>query len=564
MKTLSGVTASSGLALGPFFVFKKSIPIPNSHPSQLSSEQEKGDLESAIARVREDLEERALKSSGEAKEILLANAEVVSDPALMEESTSFIASGMTASYALYKSVEAFIALLSKSGSYFAERISDLQDVRDRILCELAHVPYPEIPRFDSPTILISQDLSPADTSELEAERILAIVTEAGGPTSHAAIIARSYGIAAIVACKGVIAEAIQNIGALVAVDARSGSVTFNPDDSVKKHLVDQIEGVRLRKSSLVSRSPEGYKTRDGTIIPIYANIAQVEEANAAIQAGADGVGLLRTELLYLNRQIAPTKEEQIEIYCKLLSPFTGKRVIIRTLDAGADKPLAFVNFDKEPNPALGVRGYRTSIAFKEILDTQLQAIAEAAKSIDADVCVMAPMITFPSEAREFVESARKYGIKSVGVMIEVPAAIFFAEEITDICDFVSIGTNDLGQYIHAADRESSTLASFNDPWQPALLRAIKQVTRAAEKNNCSVGVCGEASSDPALAGVLVGLGVSSISCGVSMLASVAQFFTAHSLPQLKAAGNAALDASTAAEAKFQARSHLPELERLAL
>ncbi len=564
MKTLTGITASSGSALGPFFLFQKSIPVPDSLPSQFSQEQEINNLDIAVKRVGADLEKRATNSSGEVRDILIATAEIATDPAITEEAAIFIADGRTASYALYKSVEVFAESLSNSDSYLAERVNDLENIRDRILCELAHVPYPEIPQFELPTILIAQDLSPADTSDLKAEKILAIVTAAGGPTSHAAIIARSRGIAAIVACRGVVDEAIQSIGSLIAVDTRSGRVIFNPDDLTQSHLTNQIERTRARKSGLISRTSKGYTTTDGTVIPIYANIARAEEASAAVQAGADGVGLLRTELLYLNKQVAPSIEEQSEIYFQLLSSFPGKRVIIRTLDAGADKPLAFINFNKESNPALGVRGYRTSVEHEEILHNQLQAIAEAAEKVTADVWVMAPMITFPAEAKEFVELARRYGLRKAGVMIEVPSMVFYANEITKICDFVSIGTNDLGQYIHAADRESSALASYNDPWQPALLRAIQQVTKAGQKNNCPVGVCGEAASDPALAGVLVGLGVSSISCSVPTLANVVQFFTAHSLAQLREAGNVALDTETAEQAKSQARLQLPELERLAL
>jgi phosphotransferase system enzyme I (PtsI) len=248
----------------------------------------------------------------------------------------------------------------------------------------------------------------------------------------------------------------------------------------------------------------------------------------------------------------------------LFQPFSGQKVVIRTLDAGADKPMAFINFDHEPNPALGVRGYRTIFGHEHLLRTQLQAIANAAKATTAEVWVMAPMITLPGEAAAFVAMAREYGLTKAGVMIEVPAAIFHADEITKVCDFVSIGTNDLGQYLHAADRESAPLAGFNDPWQPALLRAVHQVAQAGVKNNTPVGVCGEAASDAALASVLIGLGVSSLSCSVATLTDVAQAITAHSLQQLVLAGNVAIAANTAQDAKNSARVHLSELVNLGL
>ncbi len=562
--TLSGIPASSGAAVGPFFLLNTNIPVPNGQPSHQSFEAEGHALNMAIKNVGLDLESRASRTTGELKEILLATVEIATDPAIAEEAAGFIASGHTASYAIVKAAEVFQELLAASGGYLAERVSDVANIRDRVLCEIAGIAYPEIPHFDVPTVLIAQDLSPADTADLETNKILAIVTAGGGPTSHTAIIARSNGIAAIVACPGVVKAAQLNAGKTVAVNATNGQVTFNPDLGLKSQIAATVEKIKARKSRAIARSADGYVTTDGTAVPIYANIGRLEDTVAAVNAGADGVGLLRTELLYLDRNDAPTLQEQTAIYAELFAPFSGQKVVIRTLDAGADKPMAFINFDHEPNPALGVRGYRTIFGHEHLLRTQLQAIANASKMTKAEVWVMAPMITLPGEAVAFVSMAREYGLTKAGVMIEVPAAIFHAEEITKVCDFVSIGTNDLGQYLHAADRESAPLAGFNDPWQPALLRAVHQVARAGVKNNTPVGVCGEAASDAALALVLIGLGVSSLSCSVATLTDVAQAVTSHSVQQLILAGNAAIVANTAQEAKNSARLHLSELVNLGL
>ncbi|GDX21952.1 phosphoenolpyruvate-protein phosphotransferase [Actinomycetes bacterium] len=561
---LKGLSASSGAAVGPFFLLSTNIPTPNSQMSQLSFEQEGHLLNLAIKRVSQDLEARAARTVGELHDILLATVEIATDPAIAEEAAGFIASGHTASYAIVKATEVFQELLRASGSYLAERVSDVANIRDRVLCEIAGITYPEIPHFDEPTILIAQDLSPADTSDLETEKILAIVTGGGGPTSHTAIIARSHGIAAIVACADVVETAKAHMGQKLAVDATAGLITFNPDSSLVAEIAQKIERIKARKSRVITHSPDGYATTDGFVIPIFANIGRLEDTSAAVAAGADGVGLLRTELLYLERKEAPTLQEQIAIYSELIKPFGGKKVIIRTLDAGADKPMAFINFDKEPNPVLGIRGYRTSTTHEHLLRTQLEAIAQAAKNSRVEVWVMAPMITLPSEAADFVKMAREYGLQKAGVMIEVPAAIFLADEITKVCDFVSIGTNDLGQYLHAADRESAPLATFNDPWQPALLRAIHLIAQAGKNNNCPVGVCGEAASDAALAPVLIGLGVTSLSCNVATLSDVAQSITAHSADQLLLAGTAALAAKTAQDAKNSAREQLSELHNLGL
>lgn len=561
---LKGLSASSGAAVGPFFLLSTNIPTPNSQMSQLSFEQEGHLLNLAIKRVGQDLEARAARTVGELHDILLATVEIATDPAIAEEAAGFIASGHTASYAIVKATEVFQELLRASGGYLAERVSDVANIRDRVLCEIAGITYPEIPHFDEPTILIAQDLSPADTSDLETEKILAIVTAGGGPTSHTAIIARSHGIAAIVACADVVETAKAHMGQKLAVDATAGLITFNPDSSLVAEIAQKIERIKARKSRVITHSPDGYATTDGFVIPIFANIGRLEDTSAAVAAGADGVGLLRTELLYLERKDAPTLQEQIAIYSELIKPFGGKKVIIRTLDAGADKPMAFINFDKEPNPVLGIRGYRTSTTHEHLLRTQLEAIAQAAKNSKVEVWVMAPMITLPSEAADFVKMAREYGLQKAGVMIEVPAAIFLADEITKVCDFVSIGTNDLGQYLHAADRESAPLAAFNDPWQPALLRAIHLIAQAGKNNNCPVGVCGEAASDAALAPVLIGLGVTSLSCNVATLSDIAQSITAHSADQLLLAGTAALAAKTAQDAKNLAREQLSELHNLGL
>ena len=564
MKTLTGIPASSGAAVGPFFLLNTNIPVASGQPSHMSFEQEGHALNLAIKHVGLDLTARAARATGELQEILLATAEIATDPAIAEEAAGFIASGHTASYAMVKATEVFHDLLAASGGYLAERVSDVINIRDRVLCEIAGIKYPEIPHFEVPTVLIARDLSPADTADLETDKILAIVTAGGGPTSHTAIIARSNGIAAIVGCLGVVEAATAHQGEIVAVDATTGEITFNPNSALKSEIGIKIERIKARKSRGISRSAQGYATTDGTVVPIYANIGRVEDTVVAVSAGADGVGLLRTELLYLGRSDAPTLQEQTAIYTQLFAPFNGQKVVIRTLDAGADKPMAFIKFDNEPNPALGVRGYRTIGEHEDLLRTQLQAIAIAAKATTADVWVMAPMVTLPGEAAIFVAMAGEYGLAKAGVMIEVPAAIFHADEITKVCHFVSIGTNDLGQYLHAADRESAALAGFNDPWQPALLRAVHQIAQAGIKNNCPVGVCGEAASDPALAAVLIGLGVSSLSCSLATLPDIAQAITAHSLQQLILAGNAAIAAKTALDAKNSARSQLTELVNLGL
>ncbi|MFA5918603.1 MAG: phosphoenolpyruvate--protein phosphotransferase [Candidatus Nanopelagicaceae bacterium] len=559
MDALQGISASTGAALGPFQVMAAALPKPSSIKSALTPVQERENLHHAVKTISNELASRAARTSGQAQEILEASSEIAQDSALLSTAESLIDKGFGAAYAMWEASEVFSQLLIEAGGYLAERASDVGNIRDRIICVLSGVGYPEIPHLEYPFVLIARDLSPADTTDLKPGQVLAIVTEEGGPTSHTAIIARTLAIPAVVACKGVVDAAKKDTSGKVGVDARGGLVTFDPTIELETELAALTASITVRRSKRAVRGRNGYETTDGISIPIYANIGRLSDIEVAINAGADGVGLLRTELLYLDRQTPPTLDEQREIYIQAFTPFAGKKVVIRTLDAGADKPMAFISFADEPNPALGVRGYRTIAINKELLTTQLQAIADAIKVTTADVWVMAPMITLPEEAEAFVALAKSVGIKTAGVMIEVPAAVLLADEITSVSNFVSIGTNDLGQYLHAADRESAALAHFNDPWQPALLNAVQRVATSGRANNCPVGVCGEAASDPTLAAVLVGLGVTSLSCNVSTIEDVAIAMTNLSHREMREAANAALRARNAKDAKEFARECLPTL-----
>ena len=564
MSSFQGIAASSGVAFGDFYLLDSKIPETNAEKSKIGSLAEKGALKSAMKTVAEDLALRAERASGELKDILFAIAEFAEDPGLIEEAESFIERGQSASYAIQQAAQVFQALLSQSGGYLAERVSDIENIRDRIICEIEGVSYPEIPKQDNPIILVARDLSPADTIDLNASEILAIVTESGGPTSHTAIIARSMGIPAIVACIGVVEAARKSKGKKFAVDAINGQVFFDPSPLQVAEIAKMSERIQARKKLKVRKNADGFLTRDDHLIPIYANISRIDDVSAAITAKADGIGLLRTELFYLDRQEPPTLQEQSAIYAEMFTAFKGQKVVIRTLDAGADKPMAFINFDAEPNPALGVRGYRTINIHEDLLKTQLMAIAAATELSGAEVWVMAPMITTVDEAENFVKLCRSFGITRSGVMIEVPAAVFMADEIIKATDFLSIGTNDLGQYLHAADRESAALAHFNDPWQPALLKAVYEVAKAGLSGNCPVGICGEAASDPLLAAILIGLGVTSLSCNPLSIEDVAHGLTNLTIVQMQAAALKVLSQRSPESARSCARAYLPKLAELGL
>jgi phosphotransferase system enzyme I (PtsI) len=417
---------------------------------------------------------------------------------------------------------------------------------------------PGIPDPGHPFILVARDLAPADTATVDPEKVLGFVTTEGGPTSHTAILARTLGVPAVVAASGALSVAE---GTTVVLDGGAGTVDIAPNDAA---VQDAEKRMAARRGAKRVWSGEG-ATSDGRRILLLANVGDPKSAQAGAAAGAEGVGLFRTEFLFLDSAKEPTVAEQEEAYAGVFAAFPdGKKVVVRTLDAGADKPLAFLDQGEEPNPALGVRGVRVAFEESGILDRQLQAISRAAERSSSDVWVMAPMIALASEAEWFSAKVREHGLKTPGVMVEVPAAALNAEQILGVTEFASIGTNDLAQYTLAADRMAGPLAALNDPWQPALLKLVGFTGAAGEKRGKTVGVCGEAASDPVLAMVLVGLGVTSLSMSSRALADVGELLRTVSYDDCKRLAQVALDAGEAQAAKAAVRAELPQLAELGL
>ncbi|GAA4083758.1 putative PEP-binding protein [Nonomuraea soli] len=456
-----------------------------------------GGVGRALGAVAAELEERARRAQGEAADILEAQAMMAADPALAEAAEEHVKAGLAVPHALDAAFAAHREALLAAGGYFAERAADLDDLRNRAIAAALGLPMPGVPDPGHPFVLVAEDLSPADTAGLSAD-VLALVTEKGGPTGHTAILARARGLPAVVACHGVLDLAE---GTLVSVDGGTGEVRTGLDEPRAAAIRERAAEDRAR---LAAGSGPG-RTADDHPVKLLANIGSA----ADLAPGAEGVGLFRTEFLFLGRRSAPSFDEQVSAYARVFEAVPD--AIVRTLDAGTDKPLPFLGLDAEPNPALGIRGLRVDRLMPEVLDTQLAAIARAARATGARPSVMAPMVSTPGEAARFAERAAKAGIQRVGVMIEVPAAALLAAEVLAEVDFLSIGTNDLGQYAFAADRQHPGLADLLDPRQPALLRLVRLCAEAGLAAGKPVGVCGEAAGDPRLAPILVGLGVSSLS-----------------------------------------------------
>ncbi|ONI82169.1 phosphoenolpyruvate--protein phosphotransferase [Saccharothrix sp. ALI-22-I] len=536
---LSGVGVSSGRASGPVVRVAEPLGEPQAVPSPADPAAEAARIRPAAEVVVARLNARAAAVTGDAKDVLETTAAMAADPALLSQAEKLVTSdSLPAARAVHQAAAGFISALEAAGGYMAERARDVRDVRDRLIAELLGVPAPGVPELTSPSVLVARDLAPADTAGLDPTKVLALVTEEGGPTSHTAILARSLGIPAVVACRGVLDL---DVSALL-VDGDTGVVQASDGTVRAAHVAGRASwnGVGV--------------LRDGYRVKIMGNVGSPADAVAAAAGGAEGVGLFRTEFCFLSASSEPSVDEQRRAYAAVLAPFAGKPVVVRTLDAGADKPLTFLSPEPEPNPALGVRGLRVAFDRPDVLERQLEAIALAAVDTEAEVSVMAPMVATAAEATWFVERARAAGLRRAGVMIEIPAAALVAREILAAVDFVSIGTNDLAQYVFAADRQVGAVAALNDPWQPALLRLIKLVGDAGTALGKPVGVCGEAAADPLLACVLIGVGVTSLSMNHTALAGVGAKLAATSFDLCQLAARGALAAADPASAKLAARA----------
>ena len=552
MAELRGVGIGLGVAQGPVARMSEPLPAPADTPSELSAADETARARDAVAAVARELEQRGAQAGGAAQDVLEAQAMMAEDPSLETEIDARIAAGKTAEFAVHDAFASFRDTLTAMGGYLGERAADLDDVAQRVIARLRGVPAPGVPDPGYPFVLVAKDLAPADTALLDLDKVLALITTEGGPTSHTAILAREKSIVAVVGA----ASANDLVeGEMVIVDAAAGVVTTQPTPEELERAQNRADA----RASAASAPITPGALNDGTPVPLLANLGKPEDAAEAVALGAEGVGLFRTEFLFLSASQAPTVQQQRESYIRLLSAFPGKKVVVRVLDAGADKPLSFLNDAHEENPALGLRGIRALRASEDILREQLTALAEADAAVAAlgtaaDLWVMAPMVATVEETEYFTEIARDYGIRTAGVMVEVPSSALLADRILVDADFASIGTNDLTQYTLAADRLLGSVAAFQDPWHPAVLRLIREVGDAGRTLGKPVGICGEAAADPLLAVVLVGLGATSLSMAPTALADVRASLLEYSLDDARVIAEAALAANGAASARAAARA----------
>lgn len=550
LNSLTGVTACPGLALGPVFRLAGGDVVVQDTPRDAASE--KAGFTNAIAEASRQLDELYQDFSARAGKadaaIFRAHLGLVQDEEARDEISTLIDAGHSAAWAWQETVKKRVAEFAEiEDERLAARAADWHDVGQRVLRIMTGHDQAAFTLPDEPVILLAEDLAPSETAGLDPTRILGLCTALGGPTSHTAILARSLDIPALVGIGDTLADLPNGVATIL--DATSGHLYVEPADVDIESAKDFQRELRALRDTEQDTRFEPAVLTDGYRLEVVANIGKPEEAAAAVEAGAEGVGLLRTEFLFLGRTSAPDEEEQFEAYSTMLKALRGLPLIIRTLDIGGDKGVPYITVPKEENPFLGIRGIRLCLAQPELFVTQLRAIYRA--TVFGPVKIMFPMIATLEDLHAAKELAEKVRLEinvppvEIGIMVEVPSAVLMAEELAKEADFFSIGTNDLTQYALAMDRLHASLGKYVDGLHPAVLRLISQTVRAAKSHGRWVGVCGGIAGEPLGAAILTGLGVKELSMSLPALAGVKASLRRLSRPQAEALAKSALASSTA-------------------
>jgi multiphosphoryl transfer protein len=551
---IKGIPAAPGIAIGPIYRLQhEEIDIEEDFQG-ITEEQAR--LNTAIERARiqlATLHQKMLQSASTSEAAIFeAHLEILDDPELLDAVLARIEKEQSAARAWQGAIDVRAKAMAKlNDPLLAGRAADIQDVGYRVLRLLMGADDQQISLPDYPVILVATDLSPSDTVALDRDKILGFCTSAGGPTAHSAIIARALSLPAIVSAGESVLE-IENLTNII-LNGSNGIITISPDaDAISKAEAQQKEWKASIKAAQKSATKPAI-TQDGHRVEVVANIGGLADAEKAAAAGAEGVGLLRTEFLFLERTDAPTELEQFEVYRDIVKAMNGQPVIVRTLDIGGDKPVPYINVNPEDNPFLGERGIRLCLNRPELLRKQLRAILRAAEF--GPLRIMFPMVADLSEWREardmVLEIQAELGAPKVelGIMIEIPSAALMADAFAAEVDFFSVGTNDLTQYTMAMDRMHPLLAGKSDGLHPAVLRLIARTVEAAHAAGKWVGVCGELGADPQAVPILIGIGVDELSISVPAIAPAKAQIRSLKLADAKLLAQRALACGTAAEVR---------------
>ena len=522
MISIQGKGVSSGVGVGPlYFYHRTKTEIPRYTVTDPDAEWHrfKGAQTAAIEQLGE-LAEKARAEAGDEAAMLFETHQMMAEDLDYEEAISDHINNekMNAEAAISDTAVQFAAMFeSMDDSYMQARAADVRDVSDRILGILSGAVQGGI-ASDVPVLLAADDLAPSETVQLDKSKILGFITAGGSGSSHTAILARTMGIPAIVGVGDALKPEYE--GRSCIIDGATGNVVIDPDDMTRDYLLKKREEQLRLQRLLETLKGQPNVTKDGKSIRIYCNIGSPDDVHAVQVNDGGGIGLFRSEFLYLNSPDYPTEDQQFEAYKKVLADMGGKEVIIRTLDIGADKQVGYFDMPPEDNPALGLRAIRLCLPRPILFQTQLCAILRASRY--GNVGVMFPMVTGPDELHRLKQAladaedvliarGERFGPYRIGVMIETPAAVFMSGELAGEVDFFSIGTNDLTQYLLAMDRQNPNLAPFCDPHHPAILRAIRHTVECAHQARCSVGICGELAADEDLTEAFLRMGVDELS-----------------------------------------------------
>lgn len=531
--SLKGIGAADGIAIGPIFVyFPLKFTFLDRVPGMVDQEMSLFiDARASATRELEFLKEGLDSCVDEGiAAIFDAHMTFVNDPALSDGVQGRLNTGMTAEKALIETIDEVAAMLEgMNNPLFAARGVDIRDVGRRILCNLLGVKDTSLESLSCPSIIAAYDLTPSDTVRLRPGMIVGFCTAAGGLTSHTSILARTLGIPAVVGIGQETLDLVQQADKL-AINGATGDVVVNPTSDRISHFLSLLDANSKRHEMLKVQALEHAQTADGRRVDVSANIVDLDSAEEAVRRGAQGVGLLRTEFLYLGNTRPPSEDEQIQVYGSIFSVFGDRPVIVRTLDIGGDKPPSFLDFPTEQNPFLGWRGIRVCLDELGLFKTQLRAILRASANYHA--MIMFPMISGVEELRrckqvlEEVKTELRAEGKDfsegipVGIMVEVPAAVAVADLLAEECDFLSLGTNDLTQYALAVDRTNERVASLYQPLHPSILRLVKATIDAGHSKGKWVGMCGEMAGMKKAIPILLGLGLDEFSMAPLLISEV--------------------------------------------
>lgn len=560
-----GIKASSGIAIGEIYVFDRvEVSVDQSLINENMEDDEKKRIQSAIKQYVSELEDSKDKSEAQ---INIANAhiELLQDPYFSDTIDSKISSEhKNAELALKETISEMVEIMSQlDDEYLKERASDYKDIGYQLMYKLKGIKPKDLSSIEKNSIIISKELTPSDTTNMNKENVAGFATDLGGKTSHTSIIAQTLDIPALVGMIDISTKV--KSGQKAIIDGNQGIIILDPSDDLLKSYQEKIEIEKDKKQRLKEIKDQKAISKDGKKLEVSANIGSIEDLKIAIENGCDGVGLFRTELLYMQNDHFPTEEEQFEVYKEATQMLADKPLIIRTLDIGGDKGLDYYKFPEEDNPFLGYRAIRLCLDREDIFRTQLKALVRA--SAFGNILIMIPMVINIKEFKrslEIIEEIKKELDKNniaynkdlkVGIMIETPASVFMADKFIKYVDFFSIGTNDLSQYILAVDRGNENISNLYTNYNPAVLRAIKHVIDISHEHGKWTGMCGQFASDTEATKLLLGLGLDEFSASSAKIAEIKDLIIKSDVKKESDFADSLLDLESPEEVEEEVKNH---------